>query len=421
MSGFASRREFLKTIAKGTAIGMAAPYVLNSYALGGAVPPPSDRIRLGFIGINWMGGDHLTDMVGNQALRGAQVVAVCDCDEHHLAKAKSKVGANCKAYKDFRDLLDDQDVEAVLVAVPDHWHAIISIKAAEAGKDIYCEKPMSLTIREARAMVRAVRRYGRVFQTGSQQRTENCFRYGCELVRNGRLGKILTVHAAVGGPSGPCHLPAEPTPPYLDWNMWLGPAPVRPFNKGIHPVQWRSFMDYSGGGMTDWGAHHFDIAQWGLGMDNSGPVEVHPPDGKDYKSLTYTYANGITLIHGGTGGVVLTGTEGKLHLDRGVIESWPPDICRTPIGPADVHLYRAPQHGNPWTANKLDWLDCIRTRRRPCSDVEIGCRSITVCHLGNIAYWLNRPLRWDPEKEEIIGDAEAARWLDRPKRAPWTL
>jgi len=408
-----SRRGFFKSAAGGLGLGVVAPYVLTSNALGAASGvPASERVGVGNIGINWMGGDHLGYFAHHNEF---PTVAVCDVDRNNLDKAKARVGDYCKAYKDYRDLLDDKDVDAVVIAVPDHWHAIIAVHAAQAGKDIYCEKPLSLTIREARAMVNAVRRYGRVFQTGSQQRSEGNFRLACELVRSGRIGKVLTVHVSVGGPSGDCYLPAEPTPEGLDWNMWIGPAPYRPFNKAIHPVNWRNFRDYSGGGMTDWGAHHFDIAQWGLGMDESGPIEIIPPDGNERKMLTFKYASGVEMHHGGgANGVLFTGTDGKIEVNRGYFRTWPEEIGKTPLGPGDVHLYNSNNH-------RGDWQRCVRIRQRPICDVEVGCRSVTVCHLGNIAYWLKRPIKWDPVKEEIIGDEAASRRLDRPKRAPWTL
>ena len=216
-------------------------------------------------------------------------------EEYYAQKAPSGSYKGCDAYIDFRDLLARQDIDAVIIGTPDHWHAIMAIEAARNGKDIYCEKPLSLTIGEARAMVNAVRRYNRVFQTGSQQRSESGFRFACELVRNGYIGEVKSVIANIGGPSGPCDLPGQPTPDFLEWDLWLGPAPWRTYNDKLHPARWRSFWDYSGGGMTDWGAHHFDIAQWGLGMDHTGPVEVLPPDGKDIKVLTFRYANGATL------------------------------------------------------------------------------------------------------------------------------
>jgi predicted dehydrogenase len=233
-------------------------------------------------------------------------------------------------------------------------------------------------------------------------------------VRSGRIGKVHTVNVGVGGASGPCYLPAEPVPEGLDWDMWLGPAPVRPFHKQLHPFRWRAYFDYSGGGFTDIGAHHFDIAQWGLGTQYTGPVEVHPPDGKRYRSITFKYASGVTLYHGGANGIKFTGTDGIIEVNRGLFRSEPPYLIKEPLGPGDVQLYRSPNH-------HADWEDCIRTRRRPVADVEIGCRTITICHLGNIAHWLRRSLKWDPNREEILGDEEASRWLDRPRRAPWHI
>jgi len=222
----------------------------------------------------------------------------------------------------------------------------------------------------------------------------------------------------VGGPSRDCYLLPQPVPEGLDWDFWLGPAPARPFHEKIHPRSWRSFRDYSGGGMTDWGAHHFDIAQWGLDMDGSGPVEVHPPDGKDFKYLTYRYENGVVVHHGGPfengNGLQFVGTEGEVLVWRGHLETTPPEIMETPTGPGEVHLYNSSNH-------RGNFLECMRTRRKPVCDVEIGCRSVSVCHIGNLAYWLKRPLKWDPSNEQFVDDAEANRWLDRPRRGQWRL
>ena len=422
-----TRRRFLKT----TAAAIAAPIIVPASAIGAGGPPPSDRIVLGMIGMGKMCGGHLGSMLRRTDVR---VAAVCDVDGQKRARALKRshdqynrqdpkhTMPRTKGYNDFRRVLDRSDIDAILTATPDHWHAIIAVRAAQAGKDIYCEKPLSLTIHEARAMVRAVRRYGRVFQTGSQQRSNDQFRLACELVRSGRIGKVHTVHVNCGGPSVPCHLPAEPVPDYLDWDLWLGPAPLRPYHPTISPPisfhgwpQWRRFRDYSGGSMTDIGHHHFDIAQWGLGMDRSGPVEIIPPEHSPQKLLTYKYANGVTMFHGGgNASVHFIGTTGEVMTGRWYCRTDPPEIAKTPLRPNEVHLYRSPNHHS-------DWLDCIRTRQRPVADVEIGCRSVTVCHLGNLAYWLKRPLRWDPANERFVGDAEANRWLDRPKRAPWRL
>ena len=426
-NGLVTRRAFLKGAAASAVCG---PYVITSSALAAkGHAAASDRIGIGCIGIGGNGVGHLSRYLGAS---DTQVVAVCDVDtdkrveaeeranKRYADKIKSGAYKGVGAYNDFRDLLARQDVDAVVITTPDHWHAVIAIAAAKAGKDIFCEKPLSLTIGEARAMVNAARRYGRVFQTGSQQRSGHAgrFRFACEMVRNGRIGKLLTAHVTVGGPSGDCFLPEEPVPKGLDWDFWIGPAPWRPYNSRIHPFKWRNYRDYSGGGMTDWGAHHFDIVQWALDMDRSGPVEIYPPDGKDRQRLTYRYANGVELYHGGyTGkgsGILFTGTDGKIEVSREELRTYPDSIGKEPTGPNEVHLYESRDHG-------ANWLECIRTRRRPVCDVETGCRSVTVCHLGNLAYWLKRPLKWDPAKERFVGDDEANRWIDRPKRAPWRL
>lgn len=425
-----SRRAFLK----GAAAAVAAPYFVPSSALGrGGWKPPSERITVGFIGIGNMGGGHLGGFLDDKQI---QVVAVCDVDAVKRKNARKRVEEKyaadraagsfrgCTEYHKYEELLERPDVDAILAAAPDHWHAILAVATCRAGKDIYSEKPLSLTIREADAMVAAVRRYGRVFQTGSQQRSESNFRLACELVRSGRIGKLQTVHVNVGGPSQERYLPEEPVREGLDWDRWLGPAPWQPYNSercsGNYGGGWRHIRDYSGGLMTDWGAHHFDIAQWGMGMDGNGPVEVIPPDGKDVKDLTYKYANGVVMYRSrkagdqDVNGVLFTGTDGKVEVNRGYFRTWPDEIGKTPLDANDVHLYESPGH-------RQDWLNGIRNRRRPICDVEIGASSVTVCHLGNIAFWLGRPLKWDPVKREIVGDAEASRWLDRPKRAPWRL
>ena len=417
-----TRRRFLKA----SAAALAAPAIVPATALGkGDRLPPSERITVACIGVANMGGSHVSGFL----YRGdAQLIAVCDVDRSIREPQRKRVDAfyarklrkgsykACAGYSDFRELLARDDLDAVCIATPDHWHAPIVIEAAKAGKDIYCEKPLSLTIREGRAMVNAVRRYSCVLQTGTQRRSgfNGRFRLACELVRSGRIGKVLTVHTGVGGPPIDCYLPAEPVPEGLDWDMWLGPAPYRPYNSILQPYSWRPYRDYSGGNMTNTGAHFFDIAQWGLGMDESGPVEIIPPNGKDVKVLTYRYANGALLYDRGAREAVFTGTDGKIEVNTHEVKTWPEEIGREPIGPNDVHLYDSPNH-------RGNFLDCIRDRSRPVCDVEVGCRSATVCHLGNIAYALKRPLRWNPDKEEFIDDAEANRWLDRPRRAPWRI
>jgi predicted dehydrogenase len=398
----ATRRGFLKVAAG----AVAAPVFVPRSSFGA-----NDRITSGVIGRGGPAGG---------AGGGTHLLAVCDVREDKLRGYRGN--KNIGVYKDFRELLTRDDIDAVFVGTPDHWHALASIASAKAGKDIYCEKPMTLTIREARAMVNAMRRYDRVFQTGSQQRSEygGKFRFACEMVRSGRIGTVKKVHVNVGGPSGPCYLPPVPVPESIDWDMWLGPAPWRPFHPRIGlSGSWRAYRDYSGGGMTDWGHHHFDIVQWALDKDESGPVEILPPGTDGRRHLTYLYKcpfGTVEVYHGGASGaqIEFIGTEGRVMVDRGTLKTDPPTIMATPTQPNEVNLYRSPGH-------KANWAQCIRSRKRPICDVEIGCRSVTVCHLGNIVYWLKRPIKWDPVKEEIIGDPEAARWVDRPKRPPWHI
>jgi len=421
-----SRRRFLGGAA-GTALGaIGFPYVVSSGALGNASQtPPSDRITLGFIGAGKQ-SQHLMDSFLNSP--ATQVLAACDVDKLKLARGKKKVEDyykgkgrtdQCKDYGDFRDLLAMDDIDAVVISTPDHWHAITVIESAKAGKDIYCEKPLSQTIKEARAMVNAVRRYGRIFQVGSMQRSDWHFRLGCELVINGYIGDLKHVTVGVGGPPAEDTLAAMPVPDYLDWDTWVGPALWRPYNSELSPhlswdsfPHWRDHSSFGGGGMTDWGAHHFDIAQWGMGMDESGPVEIIPPDGKDYKVLTYKYASGVTMTRDNAKGVLFTGTKGKVETDRGYLKTWPDELKDTKLGPNEIHLYESKNH-------YVDWLDAIRKRTKPICDIEVGCRSVSVCHLGNIAYKLGRPLKWDPQREEFIGDPDASKLLSRPYRSPW--
>ncbi len=397
-----SRRRFLKA----TGLAIAAPYVITSAALGAeGRPPASERIVMGTIGT---GGQGTGDMSGFLGFPEVQMVAVCDPVPDHRENARKRVdqhysNQDCKAYNDFREVLARDDIDAVLIGTPDHWHAIITIAACKHGKDVYCEKPECLTVREGRAMVDAVRRYERVFSGGSQRVLGD---YGDwpRLVRGGALGEIKECWVSCGGPSGECYLPPQPIPPGLDWDMWLGPAPWRPFHETLIHGGFRPYRDYSGGGMTDWGAHRFGAATFAIGVHKTGPVEIIPPDGQDVKLLTYRYANGLRMYHGGTDNIIYQGTEGQL-----------PGKHKPLLERVEMEAYRG--RGGIFG----DFLHCVRTRERPFRDIEIAHRATTVCHLGNIAYWLKRPLKWDPDKEELLGDPEASRWLDRPKREPWLL
>jgi len=452
-----NRRDLLRAAA-GTAAVVGLPSIVPSSVFGAAAP--SERITLGFIGCGKQSQHLMRSFLGSP---GTHVVAACDVDQlklerssrqivdKHYADRKDGSYKGCDAYRDFRDVVARPDIDAVVISTPDHWHTVISIAACRAGKDIYCEKPLTQTIAEARALVNAVRKYNRVYQVGSMQRSSREFRFACELVRNGYIGDIQHVTVNVGGPPEDKPLAAEPVPDYLDWDMWVGPAMWRPYNNDLAPhisfdgfPNWRYCSYYGGGGMTDWGAHHFDIAQWGLGMDGSGPVEIIPPDGKEYKVLTYKYANGITMTRdgqvrgpedtglpfagdayplwlehvreskGSVNGVLFEGTTGKVEVNRGYLKTWPDNLKDQVIGPDKIHLYDSKNH-------YTDWLDAIRKRTKPICDVEIGASSVTVCHLGNIAYQLERPLKWNPVREVFPGDDEANRLLSRPYRSPWIL
>ena len=424
-----SRRGFIKSL---TAAAVAAPTVVPSTIFGGEDrAPPSERITLGFIGCGKMANDyHLSTLLG---FADVQALAVCDVDEHRREHAKQRVEKaysqkadykGCDAYDDFRELLSRKDIDAVCIATPEHWHAIPVIEACKAGKDVYCEKPLTLTLAEGRRCIDAVRKHGRVFQTGIQQRSNvfGQFRQAAEFIRSGRLGKIKTVTVGVGGPSKWCDLPAEEMEPGLDWDLWLGTAPLRPYNsilspRGVHnhfPL-WRNYREYAGGGHSDMGAHHYDIAQWCLGMDHSGPIEITPPDDPNATTgVKYMYANGVEMTHGGPSGCVFTGTDGTLHIDRGVLTSEPESIVKEPLGEHEVHLYHSPGHHR-------DWINCIRSRKRPVADVEIGARSVAICILGNLAYWNHRKLRWDPAKWDFVDEPDAAKLIDRERRDPWRL
>jgi len=402
-----------RSLLKGALAAAAAPYVITSFSLAGqSRPAPSNRRTMGCVG---MGGRGTSDMRGFLGFDEVQVVSVCDVIKSHRDAAKGFVdkqygNQGCAAVNDFREITGRPDIDIVTIGTPDHWHAIVSIEAMKNGKDVFCEKPETLTVREGRQMADAVRRYGRVFSGGSQRVWED-YNWFHKMVRSGAIGNVTDVWVNVGGPSQECFLPAEPIPEGLDWDLWLGPAPMVPYNHGR--LNFRAWRDYSGGGMTDWGAHGFGGALFCCQLQNTGPVEIIPPDGKDNPQLTYVFANGIRIHHnGGWGGILsFKGTKGEIP-ERGT-------------GKKDAKKAAAPDINIPNYKGKGglqgDFLHCVKTRETPFRNIEVAHRTVTVCHLGNIAYWLNRRIKWDPQKEEVIGDAETARCLDRPKRAPWRL
>jgi predicted dehydrogenase len=407
-------------------------------------PGPNDRINIGLIGT----GDRCKGGLQHDLRRHKDfiVVAACDVDDKHcdaVAKEVSKHYKNeCAKYHDFRDLCARKDLDAVVIATPDHWHALTAIAAMKAGKDVYCEKPLSLTVQESQAILKVARATDRIFQVGSQQRSDYRFRLACELVRNGRIGKVQRVETRIGeNPTSP-PLPDAPVPEGLDWNFWLGQTPEVsyvskpkpnprdkiPYSRCHYEFRW--WYEYSGGKMTDWGAHHNDIAQWGLGMDESGPTAVAaskvkqpPKEPNCYNchpdfTVEYTYANGTKLICTATGenGVKFVGDKKQfIFVSREQIAfNGKAEDVFAPLPKDATRLYVSNDHmGN--------WRDCLRERKRPICDVEIGHRSVTVCHIGNIAIRSSKKLKWDPAKEQFLEDEEANKWLSREMRAPWKL
>jgi hypothetical protein len=426
-----TRRQALKTLAA----AVAAPYAITSAALGAeGRPPPSRRVAMGFVGLGNQGGGHLvggawTYLTGGYLARDdVQVLAVCDVvrakresfkqrvNAYYAGKSANGVSRACEAYNDFREVLARDDIDAVLFGTPVHWHAMMTNMAARAGKDVYCEKPCSLTIREGRAMADAVRRYGRVFQAGTQQRScyGGKFRRACEYVRSGRIGQLKAVYAMLGGggfvpgrPSGK----GVPVPDGLDWDLWLGPAPCIPYpgHCDAHMFGW---------GSINWGQHHYDIVQWAIGSDDTGPVEIGWEDGK----LAMRYSSGVVVYGcpypgekvGGSGGGTFVGAEGRIAVDREWLVSYPPKILEQPLGPNDVHLYKSNSHSG-------NFLDCVRTRQRTICDAETSHRAMSVILVGGIAEQLKRPLKWDPHREEFLNDPEANRMLSVTPREPWRL
>lgn len=437
-----NRRNFLKTSAI-TALGAALtwPEIVSSSVF--AAKAPGNRITIGCIGVGRMGLGDMREILGFDQ---AHILAVCDVDSNRVNYARRKVEEyygmqttsgtykGCAAYKDFRDILDRKDIDAVLICTPDHWHALPAIAAAKAGKDIFLQKPLTLTVKEGRILSDTVRRYARILQVGSQQRSDSRFRFACELVRNGRIGKLHTIK--VGLPIDPTtgSQPVMPIPENLDYNMWLGPAPWAEYTeKRVHPQDgygrpgWLRISDYCCGMITGWGAHHIDIAQWAMGTEYTGPLEIqgwaeYPGDGlwdvHGKFRVECTYANGVKLICADNTknkqGIVFEGTEGRVYVKRRLIDAQPKSLLTSIIGPTEIRLYKSNNH-------KQNFLECIRSRSEPVAPVEIGHRSNTICILGYIAMLLGRKLKWDAERERFVNDAQANQLLSRPMRSPWKL
>jgi predicted dehydrogenase len=413
-----TRRHFLAGAAATLAVG-------PSYAQAAA----NERINIAFIGY----GKRAYSVIG-QTLRqpDTQVVAVCEVEGERLAKGKDVVNQyyaknaksgsyqGCAGYVDYREMMERDDLDAVVIMTPDHMHVHPAMAAVKAKCDIYCEKPLTQNIAEGRLLVDAVEKNKLVFQTGSQQRSEygNKFRKAVEMIWAGRIGELKTIRIGVGGPPKPCDLPEEAKPDNVDWDLWLGPAPMRGYNellcpKGVHNhyPAFRRYEEYAGGGLADMGAHYFDIAQWALGMDESGPVGIEPPE-EGETGLKLIYANGVEMFHGGPNGCTFEGTEGTIHVNRQKLESTPGDVLTTPLAAGDRRVMPSSNHVR-------NWLDAIKSRKDPICSAETGHRTATVCHLANLGYKLRRKLTWDPAKEEFANDAEANKLRTRVARSGW--
>ena len=419
-----SRRSFLeRSLRYGTALG-AAPLILRSGVLGrNGQAAANDRIGVGVIGPGRQG----SDLMKQFPREGAELVAFADCYSARLDRALERF-PQAKTYHHYRDLLQDPNVDAVIVATPDHWHALNTVHACEAGKDVYVEKPMNLTVREGQYMVDAAEKYGRIVTTGSMQRSMEACRVGCEMVRNGRAGTIHTVHTNNYPSPWECTLPEQPVPEGLDWDFWCGQTEPRPYHELLYaprgnnktdergPLGWISYRPYSGGEVTGWGPHGLDIIQWALGMDHDGPVELWIEGEGGKAPVSFRYANGIT-VHldnkGPMGGGVFQGDEGEILVDRGKYSSRPKRLVREKLADTDVHLEVSKDH-------MQNWLDCIRSRQRPITDVRLGHSTTTLCHLINITRWVGRKLEWDPKTERFTDD-EANSHLQRSMRAPYTF
>jgi predicted dehydrogenase len=445
-----SRRAFLKSSAVAAAV-VGFPMIIPASALGRGRTAPSNRVTLAMIGTGNQGFNDLRSFLPDDRV---QVIAVCDVnrespgywdgkvggrepakrlvEEHYAAAKASGEYKGCDAYVDFREVIGRDDIDAVEICTPDHWHAIPVVEAARAKKDIYCQKPLSLTIVEGRVMSDAVKQAGVIFQTGSQQRSDSNFRRACELVRNGRIGKVHTVRVCLPGGRADYARTGDqkktaPVPDGFEYDLWLGPAAAAPYAPARCHVNFRWIYDYSGGNVTDWGGHHPDCAQWGLGTEHTGPVEIRaakgvfPPDELWNTATEFyfeaIYADGVKMIVSDKerGGVTWEGTEGKVWANRGQHDAEPKAILDSVIAENEIHLYKSDDHFR-------NFIDGVLTRTECVAPVETAHRSITICHLGNIAMRLGREkLRWDPATEKILDDAEASAMLSREYRAPWKL
>lgn len=432
-----SRRTFLKAAA-------TVPLIIPS-SVWAADTSPNRRLTMGFIGMGVQSRGLL-----NQFMYRSQVLAVCDVDTTRREDAKNQVDEfytnnptygkpGCATYTDFEELLARKDIDAVCIATPDHWHALITLAALKAGKDVYCEKPLTHCISESVEVMKAVAANQRILQTGSMQRSSREFRVACELARNGMVGKIERIECSFGDPGRPCTLPEEPMEPGLDWNMWLGPAAVRPYSsvlspRGLHShwADWRAYREFGGGMVCDWGAHHLDIAQWALGRDESGPVEVLPPETPNAKrGACLVYDDGIRVYHKNGFGVDIFGTEGRIQVNRGrfnfsrgeetiarftqredggTLESKLTVVERDILKDAKVQLYRVREN------HVTDFIEAVQSRKKPITHEGVGARSAICCHLVNLVYYHGQPIKWNPAACTFAEGSGNPEWLNDSRR-----
>lgn len=428
-----NRREFIKGAAAAGA-GASLFSIVPASALGRdkRKPAPSNRVALGCIGVGGQGNSNLGAFLNEP---DCHVIAVCDVDKNHLRDTKNRVDRHyadtgCSAYGDFREVIARKDIDAISLCTPDHWHAVPAVTAAGAGKDIFGEKPISHCLMEGRAMSDAVKKHGRIWQTGSWQRSVENFRQGCELVRNGRIGKVVRIEVGLptGSPCGPVQF--KDAPPELDYNFWVGPSRMLPYCDQRTHWNWRWQLDYGGGQLMDWIGHHGDIAHWGMGWDNTGPVEIegtgqYPDTGIWDAATTYyfvaKYRGGVEMhvANGGNkgirGGTKWIGADGRwVWVDRGGFDANPKSLLTEVIGPDEIQLFRSPGHHR-------NFLDCVKSRQQAIAPAETAHRSASIGHLGQIAMLLGRKVRWNPDTETFLNDPEATRMLSTPMRAPWHI
>lgn len=430
-----SRRDFFR-FSSLAALTSLVPHI--SAARAGEAPQPmakNDCFRIGAVGMRYQG-----TVIAVKACAHGDIVAICDVDRHVREQARASFGSTPAIYEDYRQLLDRKDIDVVTIGAPDHWHAAMVIDACRAGKDVYIEKPLSLTIEEGRQIAEVVRQTGRVVQVGSWHRSDSRFRLAVEMVRQGRLGRLRRVEVVLGKNETGGPFAVRPVPGHLNWDLWQGPATAVPYTEERCHYTFRWWYEYAGGELTDWGAHHLDIAQWAIG--DTGPVEIDgqgkfPQAANGYNvpvdfQVRYRYPSGVEMIvlDHGRNGILFEGTEGRIFVNRGTLEGQPVEaLADAPLPREEFQLYGFDNLARPPREGKLDaivnhmgnFFDCVKSRRQPISDVESQHRSATTCHLGNISMRLGRPLTWNPQAEAFIGDEEADAWRSRERRVGFEL